>query len=67
MNISMENSYVDVQPLPGGQQGKMIVVADKAGNVVLIPLPTEACREIAMKLTTSLMIATGPLSTKVLA
>lgn len=57
MQITMTDANVDVQPLPGGADGKMIVVVDKQGNVIIIPMPTASAKEVGMKLTTSLLIA----------
>lgn len=60
MQLTFNDSQVDVQNMPGNQ-GKMIVVVDKQGNVVIIPLPAESARKIGAALSSSLLVASGPM------
>jgi hypothetical protein len=61
IQLTLINSSITVQPLPDNS-GKMLVIADpQSGIVVACPLPTEAARTVGAQLSSSLLVAAGPL------
>jgi len=60
MQITMDNAQIIVGQ---GQAGiRIIQITDRAsGIVVVVPLPPEAARSVGAALTSTLIIASGPL------
>ena len=60
MQITMDNAQIAVAQGQGGL--RILHVSDKkSGIIVVIPLPPDAARTVSAALTSSLIVATGPL------